>query len=72
MNNPSTLRVWRWVLLAGIAGYGFNPMYCDYGPLEDARDHLRRLEGAQAEERLKDEIEERAEIHLSRAFAQYL
>ena len=62
---------WRWIALISLTGYGFNPLYCDYGPVEEARERLRALDGEGAEELLAREDIDAPEIHLSRALAHY-
>ena len=61
----------RWILLAAITGFGFNPMLCENGALEDAREKLRQLDGEGAKQALQQEELDAPEIHLVRALAHY-
>ena len=64
-----TFRTLRWVLLASLTGYGFNPLWCDYGPVEEARERLSALDGVGAEDTLSSEDLDAPEVHLVRALA---
>ena len=61
----------RWILLAAITGFGFNPMLCENGALEDAREKLKQLDGEGAKQVLQQEELDAPEIHLARALAHY-
>jgi hypothetical protein len=61
----------RWILLAALTGFGFNPLLCENGAIEDARDKLRVLDGEGAQAALQEEDLDAPEVHLVRALAHY-
>ena len=58
-------------LISGDSGYGFNPLLCDNGAVEDARERLRQLDSEGAKAALQAEDTDAPEVHLVRALAHY-
>ena len=74
MNNSQWKRL-RWVILLSITGFGFNPLICTNGDVEDAQNLLQSSfdkEKAKIAEDLLAPVEvDASEVHLTRALAFY-